>query len=428
MATRNRFPKCLTCSRPPAKISSSTKSKSTSASIKSSSSRKSKDLILEELGLKDNELTLLEKFNHYYNIYKNQFIDTSEILENLKFLTLEINEDNIEFIRILLVIKIYQLNDNVDNNDNADNLIYQYSEIELMNIIKDILSNPNTTNDDIVYFAIDYQDRNKLPIIYGIATKKSLLNEFNKVFAKYNTNLQKIGRTLMCNLLVLKHSKKYFKILRILIAIAMTQRNDFIDIYPWEVIYYSVHMKNKFTINNTESNSDSSSEKFNKEISYIAINNDDPNKLPIICGWANVMYYITDKSLGNQKFVTGNHISSNKTRKFTGIGSQLIAKITEDAENEDVQFLKYTAVKSAIGFYKKQGFLTYFKKTTESTHDNSPETMFKVIKAKPDMRYLESMINLLAEFNIRDIEIDYKAYGERKPFHKHMKTLVKRLL
>ena len=170
------------------------------------------------------------------------------------------------------------------------------------------------------------------------------------------------GNYKKCSLIVLDciKDKSYISYLK---GIATAQKKNFTHIYPWE--------------NNC----------IKGDKLYVAIDHDEnktvtqslrPPEIPNICGWARVNFSKAPTNAGGQKLAYIIEISSSQSGKYKGIGSAIIDKISE----ENIDFIKLTALQSAVGFYEKIGFYT----------DPDSRKMFKIIKNKPSNKYINWLI------------------------------------
>jgi len=170
-----------------------------------------------------------------------------------------------------------------------------------------------------------------------------------------------IGRSpIKCNLLVLDCIKDKEKIAH-LVNIANTQKNSFVDIFPWEKPCYK------------------------GDKLYIAI--DGIN----ICGWARVNFSKAPKNAGGQKLAYIIEISSAKSGKYKGIGTGIINKISE----ENIDFIKLTALQTAVAFYEKIGFYT----------DPDCHKMFRIVKKPPSVKYIKYLIESNKKYTESRIEL-----------------------
>lgn len=202
-----------------------------------------------------------------------------------------------------------------------------------------------------------------------------------------------------CSLIVLDCIKDKYMIQQ-LTKLAEEQKSNFIRIFPWE----------------------SSCKKGDKL--YVAIDLDVFADLketlrsskPLICGWARVSFEKTDKTEGSQKlaYIIEIAASTNKN-KFQGIGTDIVKEV----EKEDIDFIKLTALPTALSFYQKIGFYE---------QSNIPY-LFKEIREKPKNAYIQFLINekkerdrLLKEENaeIFDEILDELDSEDQKRFHKFL--------
>ena len=280
------------------------------------------------------------------------------IMRNSNVLILDICIENLELIKV--IIDIYK----IQQGNNHNNILFEYSEDFQKNIIVELENRQGKpkcnyrSNKNKFYVQYDKSldsELNIVPIIRGFATESTLLNEFNKYFNEYNNNLSNIGRTNQCQLLKLYYNEDTEMLIKILITISKFQKENFVKVYPM----VSLPLSSKEFLKEKRAKSST----YQTSHLYIAINNSNTEKLPIICGYAEVDFYkINDeddsKLYAYLEFLSISQEISIDKRKYEGIGSAIISKIEDDPDIKP-NFIKLHSIDSAIGFYKKQGFINY---------------------------------------------------------------------
>lgn len=171
-----------------------------------------------------------------------------------------------------------------------------------------------------------------------------------------------------CALFILD-CKRHESIISFLAGIAAAQKNNFIDIFPWESrcltndkIYVSISLPSSMS----------------GTINLFSLIKHDVIPIPEICGWMRVGF----KKFNKLKFAHVSEISTSKNKKkYSGIGSSILKKL----EEENIDFIELIPLITAKSFYID-------KMNYQSINDSIPY-LFKIIRNPPTQEYLINLSN-----------------------------------
>jgi hypothetical protein len=202
------------------------------------------------------------------------------------------------------------------------------------------------------------------------------------VFSSIKNNITSIKTNVnsdsKCALFILDCNKDS-NIISYLTGIAVSQKHNFIHIFPWQTkcsskdkIYVSISLPTSLK----------------GEINILSLIT--PPFVPDICGWMRVEF----SKYKNLKIAHVHEISSSQNRiKYKGIGSIILKKL----EEEKIDFVELIALPTAKSFY--------VDKMQYRSFDESLPYLFKVINKSPSSEYIQYLHKKIIQNEKTNIEM-----------------------